>query len=277
MADLTHFNHDTTRYDPANAYWMANLARVVYYELDDEEGTPDIVKISDELNKLGDGFLSVEPFTSNSSQAVVIEHEDFLIASFRGTDEAADWLDNVNLFPMSGPLGDVHRGFYKATLDVWDSMQAYIRDLKKQRGDKSSGLWLTGHSLGGAMATLAAADLIQQDIPFYGVYTFGQPRVGDRKFARTYNMEAGPRHFRFQNNADIVTRIPARISGYSHVGNLYYIDSRGHISTDVKWWLRFLDTAVDITTNLGRFESIDDHNIRHYADAIGAWNQDPEE
>lgn len=43
-------------------------------------------------------------------------------------------------------------------------------------------LWLTGHSLGGAMATLAAAWLAERKIPFSGAYTFGQPRVGDDNF-----------------------------------------------------------------------------------------------
>lgn len=74
--------------------------------------------------------------------------------------------------------------------------------------------------------------LIDEDAPFYGVYTFGQPRAGDRTFSRIYNVEAASRTYRFQNNNDIVTRIPARIMGYSHVGKFVYISDKKRLSTD---------------------------------------------
>ena len=104
-------------------------------------------------------------------------------------------------------------------------------------------LWITGHSLGGALATLAAARFaLEMDKPVRGIYTFGQPRVGDREFARIFDAELKQRFFRFVNNSDIVTRIPTRELFFSHVGSLRFFDSNGDIFDDVSWWQEFLET-----------------------------------
>ena len=84
---------------------------------------------------------------------------------------------------MDGPLGRVHTGFYHALQDIWPQMQTRIGQLRSDDRDNARPqrpLWITGHSLGAAMATLAAAELIMRDEPFYGGYTFGSPRCGDR-------------------------------------------------------------------------------------------------
>ena len=148
--------------------------------------------------------------------------------------------------------------------DVWPAMRVNLRALRKERGPLP--LWLTGHSLGGAMATLAASELIHADEPFYGVYTFGQPRCGDRDFARTFNNEAKSRFFRFQNNNDIVTRIPARLMGYSHVGTFVYISSEGELSTDIGWWYQFVDGVKGVIEDIGDkgIDAVEDHDMGKY-------------
>ena len=73
------------------------------------------------------------------------------------------------------------------------------------------------------MATIAAAKFIHEDMPFTSVYTFGQPRAMTRDTSRIFNMECKSRFFRFHNNNDLVTRVPARVMGYSHVGSYMYI------------------------------------------------------
>jgi triacylglycerol lipase len=130
---------------------------------------------------------------------VVIKHEEYVVAAFRGTAEIADWLDNLNAVATPGPLGEVHTGFHRALMDIWLQMKTTIRTFRRT-SDKlpDRPLWITGHSLGGAMATLAAATLIQADETFYGTYTFGSPQVGDRDFARTFNVEAKKRSSGFR-------------------------------------------------------------------------------
>lgn len=51
-----------------------------------------------------------------------------------------------------------------------------------------------------------------------GLYTFGQPRTGDREFARKPDADFEQQTFRYVNNNDIVTRVPFRAMNYSHVG-----------------------------------------------------------
>ena len=257
-------------YSPANALWMAHLSKAVYTS--DDDGSPDHDAILSDLQAVDNDFEKVVPFNASSSQACVVAHEDFIAAVFRGTDEPADWLDNLNVVPEPGPFGKVHKGFHGALMDVWPTMRQTIRAIRKDDSARRP-LWLTGHSLGGAMATIAASLLVDDDEPFFGVYTFGSPRCGDREFARVYKVEAGARTFRFQNNNDIVSRIPARAMGYRHVGGFVYITEGGTLVRDVGFWYKFLDAVTGVVADIGTvgLDSIKDHRMTNYIKAISKW------
>jgi hypothetical protein len=85
--------------------------------------------------------------------------------------------------------------------------------------------------LGGALAELCAArasfDPAITSIPIQGVYTFGQPRVGDDAFATLLDAKLGARIFRFVNDRDIVPRVPFYSMGYRHYGNQTFFDKLG--------------------------------------------------
>jgi triacylglycerol lipase len=189
---------------------------------------------------------------------------------FRGTDELSDWIDNINSFPEQALFGAFHRGFLHSVLDIWDELFARYTELNQR---KPRGLFLTGHSLGGAMATVATSILIQQDEAFTSTYTFGQPRAATRAAARIYNVEAGAKTFRFQNNNDIVTRAPARIMGYSHVGTYLYITQKQQILQDPGRWLEFLDNVTGAMESLNEIgiDGVVDHGMQHYLAAVRAW------
>ena len=267
------FDPHTTRYHPGNALCLARVAKYAYEKLDD--GSPDEDRICSLLKGHDPAFLAVHAFNANSAQGLVIEHERSIIAGFRGADEFGDWLDNIDVVSVEFGFGEVHKGFLNALLDIWPAIKSRIRELRPVgRHSQHLPLWLTGHSLGGAMATLAAAQLIDEDTPFYGVYTFGQPRVGNREFARIYNLEAASRSFRFQNNNDIVSRVPARAMGYSHVGNFVYIsEDQKTLSSDVGFWFRFLDRVRGAVEDLGdlNFDGVKDHAMAGYLKAIEDW------
>ena len=110
---------------------------------------------------------------------------------------------------------EVHKGFLKEINKIWDKISFDI-----EPHTEIIPIWVTGHSLGAAMATLAGMRL-----PFEDVVTFGEPRVGthiDRAFK-------AKNHTRYVNGADPVTKVPPkRIFGYEHHGNLESIsDSDG--------------------------------------------------
>lgn len=282
-----------TTLDSGNAYWMARLASVAYIKKDDPEGSPDVAKILADLKQEDPKFSSVTGFSKNSSQAILVEHEDFFTMAFRGTDELGDWLDNFDLIVTPVLLlvegekldGYFHKGFWKATEDIWEPLLAKYQQFQQQDRDKQKDLkqkkvrplFLTGHSLGGAMATIAATKLIHQDLPFISTYTFGQPRTMTHNTARIINGKAENRFFRFQNNNDMVTRAPARAVGYSHVGSFVYISEDKSLHNDIGWWYRFLDSAEGVIKAIPKkgLDGVEDHSMSDYLQAVESWNWAP--
>ena len=76
--------------------------------------------------------------------------------------------------------------------------------------DADHQVWLTGHILGGALAVLLAATLLESGLPVHGLYTFGAPRVGDKKFARALNtsLQGVAANWRVVNVDDLVPHVP---------------------------------------------------------------------
>jgi triacylglycerol lipase len=143
-----------------------------------------------------------------------------------------------------------------------------IRRLRNKTNPQS--LWCTGHSLGGALAVLAAAHLLAEGHRVNGLYTFGQPRVGDETFATECVNRLAKQYFRFVNNNDTVTRVAPRVLGYAHTGEVRYIDTDGQIQADISFWDRFLERVK------GRMEDflkpgtdgLKDHGMQHYLEHI---------
>lgn len=255
-----------------NAYWMARIAKAVYTKVPGGVN-PDKTKIRDDLKSEDPKIINVEETSKNSAQAALIEHEDYICIAFRGTDEIKDWLDNLNAFQERALFGGFHRGFWHSLHDVWTPLYDHYQEL---RSKKKRPLFLTGHSLGGAMATVGAAKLIHEDRPFTSVYTFGQPRAVTHDTARIFNVEASGRYFRFQNNNDMVTRVPGRLMGYSHVGSCLYISEEKKIHKDPGFWFRFLDSvdgAIEAVRETG-IDAVEDHSMDDYLGAIAEWKSD---
>lgn len=101
---------------------------------------------------------------------------DMIIIAFRGTEPTMlrDWMTDLKIRRKSGPYGKVHRGFLKGFKFVCPEICSVINKWQTQ----AQSLWLSGHSLGGALATLAMASLGEEAKPIHGLSTFGQSRVG---------------------------------------------------------------------------------------------------
>jgi predicted lipase len=76
---------------------------------------------------------------------------------------------------------------------------------------------LTGHSLGGALAVMAAAYLQNVYNSVNYLYTMGQPRVGNDNFA-AFMTKSIPNTYRIVNNADQVPHVPQSVLGFKHSG-----------------------------------------------------------
>jgi len=278
---------NTTKLSSGNAYWMARIASVVYMKKSDNDHAPDEGKILADLKTEDPKFLNVYGYSKNTAQAALIEHKDYFCFAFRGTDEMRDWLDNANVFAEKALFGEFHRGFWRSLEDVWGSLYKQYNELWKADVSKNvvingklvvkkkaRPVFITGHSLGGAMAIIAAARLIHEDKPFTSAYTFGQPRAMSVNTSRIFNTEAKSRVYRFQNNNDIVTRIPARLMGYSHAGTFLYISDKHKLYNDPGFWNQFLDAIDGAVDSIGdqKLDAIEDHGMAHYLEAVTKWD-----
>ena len=204
---------DTHEYDQKNAWWLAELSRVIYRASvgEDDEVRPDRVTVLQNA-----GHQEVKFARGTSSEASIIKVGDFHVLAFRGTEELADWLRNVDVRPdkWDGP-GRAHKGFVGALNEVWPQLLPVLQGI-------AGPVFYTGHSLGGALAILAAARF-----PARAIYTYGGPRCGDDEFAAQHPLR--DRIHRIVNNRDIVPHVPPH---YKHTGSLHYITSTGTMLTN---------------------------------------------
>ena len=152
--------------------------------------------------------------------AVVILDSDTIVIAFRGTEtnDLGDWRTNFQI-RQDSKLG-VHSGFKNALDTLWKDIKSKIDGEANQRA-----IFLTGHSLGGALATLAAVRLKVEGIRVAGLYTFGQPPVGGKRFSEIAgNLRS--RYFRFINHVDMVADIPTPAA---HFGKVRYFSVLGHL------------------------------------------------
>ncbi|WP_018754504.1 lipase family protein [Paenibacillus terrigena] len=137
----------------------------------------------------------------------VLESESDLIIAFRGTVSTSDWISDAiavqTPFKFVNNAGLTHKGF----TDIYTSARTQILELLgKLPAGKT--VYITGHSLGGALATFCAID-VASNTPFTTpwVYTFGSPRVGDPAFSKAF-IRLVKGSYRVNNLVDAVTHIP---------------------------------------------------------------------
>ncbi|CAM9919266.1 unnamed protein product [Phaeothamnion confervicola] len=106
----------------------------------------------------------------------------------------------------------VHGGFWAAERVLIDPVLSEIQRLQKE--NPTFDVYVTGHSLGGALAVLAALDIVETGIPVR-CYTFGMPRVGNRAWA-DYLRRALPVAVRVTHNRDAVPHMPPTSFGFRH-------------------------------------------------------------
>ncbi|MHC4972012.1 MAG: lipase family protein [Planctomycetota bacterium] len=256
-ADDFPFETANTEFSPVNNWWMAEISLLAY--------VTDQNFVREKLARAG--LLEVFFLERESTHGFVAAGADATIVAFRGTDDATDVLSDLRALLTPEGEGHVHQGFQDALNLVWTEFAA----LMGQRD-----CWFTGHSLGAALATVAA---VRHHRRVRALYTYGSPRVGDADLVASCDFPA----YRVVNNNDLVTRLPPPVK-YRHVGELKYFDSDRKLRDDPELWDRVAEQvtghASRIAENVRRWldgdfksipiDSLVDHAPIHYA--IHAWN-----
>jgi triacylglycerol lipase len=146
------------------------------------------------------------------------DHTNTLAISFRGTRTPTEWLKDFDF--LATPYlpvkrwGLVHQGFQL----VYLSMQASVKRLVQSAIDDSTEVWITGHSLGAAVAVLCAPDVAVNMIDITPkLHTYAGPRTGQASFDDKFDKRV-PTCFRVVNRWDIVPQLPPVVALYRHVG-----------------------------------------------------------
>jgi len=210
------------------------------------------------------------------TQSIILENETSVVIAFRGTEkdnsddletdyDSAEKVDlTLNKRLWRGAKGSVHRGFLGASEVVLGWLKQKLENIRSRWPlGVNKPIFITGHSLGGAIANLVMYDLLRENknyregksekakgrpptLPYnlQALYTFGSPRVGDKVWAQSMKEMSDESHvglYRFVNKNDLIPHVPC--GGYKHVGTLVHLDELGvqkHI----------LDKEINIDTNI---------------------------
>lgn len=263
------FNSNSFKLDLLNALRLAEASELAY-------------KSSTEVEKFIKTEWGLDRYrwfenSEQGTQAFLAGSKDVVILVFRGTESIRDWITDVKikLVPSPTGIGRVHFGFNKALNVIWDELSSTITSW-----DVSNKLWVSGHSLGGALATLTVDRLTENGVSVQGMYTFGQPMAGDKDFKDNFDFKMKGRSFRFVDDEDIVPKIISSLLGYRHIEKEYFFDNAGKFYTDNLLWHKFVSRSIGVSTrteniSTGRAENpggISDHSpayyIRHIRDTL---------
>lgn len=211
------------------------------------------------------GFPEIRYYDNDGAQAYIFANDTDAVVTCRGT-QPDDWNDlkaDLDLQrAVAETAGWVHRGFKREVDDLWPRLeQALVNNTRT--------LWFAGHSLGAAMSAICAGRCKLSYIKSNprALYTYGSPRVGNRRYVNYVQMEA----YRWVNNNDIVTRVPPAWLGYRHKGQEVYLNAYGKIRRLTRWQ-RLKDRWRGVIRGFRerRFDPFSDHSIVEYVAHIRA-------
>ncbi|HBO40897.1 MAG: hypothetical protein A2087_05165 [Spirochaetes bacterium GWD1_61_31] len=221
-SELVPFDGSDQGFSLATAWWLAEISLLVYEH-------PGFIKWV--LHSMGAGNYRF--FSGATAKVAVFTLNRACIVTFRGTE-----IKNANFLPDAladvqfgmtkfHDLGKVHKGFksvFDEVLTAKLGLPGYLDEiLESGQADK---IFFTGHSLGGALATLASAYYRRQ---VASLYSFGTPKVGNEEFCANFPVQA----WRFVTAGDPVPYLPPNLPGfakestkYAHIGTMMYFDEQ---------------------------------------------------
>lgn len=227
---------------------LFNASRAAYYEppnsvIDGPFGVCNMEALARDELRISHKITN----ESNDTHCLILEGRHRLILAFRGTSSKTNVKTDLafKLVPVHEPTWPeachVHRGFWNVyssmRTEILESVRAILeaRDTSDEMEYDCLQIYCTGHSLGGALATLTSLDLTVQLNREVVMYNYGSPKVGCRAFAEFYDSRV-PKSFRVVNEGDVVCGQPTRLlpfsylvaATYRHIGIEVVLDGRAN-------------------------------------------------
>src|SRR3990172_4537030 len=249
-------------YSDRMAWILASMSHLAYDRFEVDERACELL-----ISKLeGGGFRLIKTFNSNETdtQAFLAASKEFAVLAFRGTEvtKRQDMKTDTGAIKLSVLEGRVHGGFSRAYESVAKDIEESILELEEIP------LYITGHSLGAALATIATQRLEHKPKlrnRLAACYTFGSPRVGNDQYERDFKSPI----YRMVNTTDVVTVIPLLLMGYIHIGDVRFLGRRdGEFNRRVPVLQRLFLFMIGIFKLFGPW--VGDHAIVEYRRKLAA-------
>ncbi|KAL9612996.1 MAG: hypothetical protein Q9167_002429 [Letrouitia subvulpina] len=158
--------------------------------------------------------------------------KSLIVLSFRGSHSLPNWITNIRFLPINTPnicpTCSVSRGFYESWTEAKPSVLAALN--RTQASYPSYKLIVTGHSLGGAIAAIAAAEIRNLGTNA-DLYTYGQPRIGEAEVSQFITDQNKGGNYRVTHTNDLVPKLPGQgfpvspVFNFKHISPEYFITS----------------------------------------------------
>ncbi|RPA97725.1 alpha/beta-hydrolase [Choiromyces venosus 120613-1] len=246
----------------ATLYYYAEFSAVGYCDPGNVPGTEVTCKNNICPQVTANTVTTIIAFadTTTADTTGIVARDDTrktITVVFRGSKSLKNWFANVRLLWKDASTFcsgcKLHSGFYNAFIEAFPPILASVNTLRAQY--PSYKIAVTGHSLGGALATITATEFRRLGYTTE-LYTYGAPRVGNDKFSTFVSQSSG--NFRVTHLNDPVPRLPPVAMGYYHISPEYWI-SRGDSNikaSDVEIYYGILNTGGNtghglISLNIG--------------------------
>ncbi len=196
----------------------------------------------------------------------VAKVKDGIVIAFRGSDTVADYFTDLDIRQVYlQDYGNVHKGFHDSLLEIGPKMIDKAIDMLSDMSSDKKQLFITGHSKGGAMATLLSCDVVRK-VEKVKVITYGSPRVGSSEFARNYKIE----NYRYESFADAVPHLPFtdnEIKLIARQSSLY------HLTDDIFQFLDYVSvgTKIDVFVDHLPYTSLPHQQNNPYGESLNSW------
>lgn len=170
------------------------------------------------------GYESFDDLSQRNERdhLIVVSAGSRVFVAVRGTDERKDWLTNLQFWYRDSAVGRVHKGYH----EVCQGFLPGLSRLIDRHADRP--IVFTGHSMGGAVAVLLAAFLVERHASVDGLYTFGQPKIGGADFSAYCEANVQAPYFRFVHGSDAFATWT--LGKHGLLGTPCYFDLRGRLS-----------------------------------------------